>query len=268
MTAPAVPGTNRLAPTTGTQAPQSYAGAQGAQTLNQQVGAAPAQPGVLGQIGYILSRPFSGGQQPTAPGPFGTPATPAVNTYPEAGAPNQNLPGGAALPHELWNALPATYGGIYGLRPDAWAQGTQALGLTQYANPAAAPEQVQTAVAAWYAQQQFQQYGNWGDVASMMAGGKPLAESQSAPVFGVQNGKFTMDAFANQIVNQVDQAINAIQTELTQPGPTVAVGRELPNAVADAAAAARTSDPTQFIAHQASLLYGFLDRDLYGSAPV
>ena len=158
-------------------------------------------------------------------------------------------------------------GGVYGINPTAWSSTLNALGYTasRYPTPASAPESVQTAVATYYSEQQLRDFGDWGNVLSMLWTAKPLSASSNQPVFQMVNGHMTMQNFADAALTDVNNELNNMIGQVQSAGPPTVIAKPTPNAASDALAAARQSDPTGYIANESSDMFGIVNQMLYGA---
>lgn len=197
--------------------------------------------------------------------PFtGTPITPPGSgmTIPAhsvtTGSPT---PGNASVAPALPPGLPgatSTYGGLYALTPALW-QDAQKLypGAKKYATAGTAPQSVQQAAVTALATNLYEQSGSWADVATTLAGGKPGASGK------VLGSSTNINTFANDVANQVNDQIAALQTEVNT-APDVTIKTTQPDVAAEANLAAKQSDPVGYYAANAASFGGLLGKMLFG----
>lgn len=145
--------------------------------------------------------------------------------------------------------LVTSHGGPFAFSPQTWATEVKAAGFSpqKYPTATSAPDAVQTAVFSRYADDLFQKYGNWSDVASVAAGGKPG------------------DPFGSRVAAEVNDKLTTFTTQANAPGPDNIVASATADTSGQAAKqaadqAAKETDPVGYYAHQVSLYEGLLNK--------
>ncbi|MDE1854538.1 MAG: hypothetical protein KGI38_12440, partial [Thaumarchaeota archaeon] len=167
--------------------------------------------------------------------------------------------------------LTTNHGGVFGMSPQTWTTAAKAanVDVKKYPTPTSAPTSIQTAVFSTFAESQYQKLGNWADVATVMAGGKPGDTSQ--PAF---NGGSSLGAtsFGAKVAQEVNSQLSNFTSQINAPGPdniVAAASADTSGAAAKQAAdqAAKESDPAGYYAHQITLYEGLLDKMATGTLP-
>lgn len=231
-------------------------------------------PGELAQLGHAatsalgLLNPFSGWSNSAASsdiqGLTGA-GTPYTNQQVTTSTPGVGMATAPQLPVGATGTTP-TYGGFYSLSTAMWQQVAKAgnVDLKKYPTAGSAPLPIQQGAFAKWAQDMSDSGESWSDIAITAAGGNP-SNSSKMPVMG--KAGTNLQSFANGIATQVNNQLQAIANQSMQPAVPV-IGKEAPNAAADELAAAESSDPNQYIAHNMSLAEGTVQKMLYGTPQI
>lgn len=228
-----------------------------------------APSGVLGAIGHDIA-----GGLVTA-GSFGRVASPGGNTEAPGGVyGSRSVNFGATTTGAGAAATPAVaagpaYGGIYALSPGEWKAAQTALGTStalgkqaaQASSAGQASKAVQQAAAAALAQTLYDQYDNYSDVAIAMSGGDPSKVSGTAT--GTKTARQT---FAESIANATNTQLTTLQNEVNNQAVTTKTANPTSTDIsAEAAQAAKESDPVGYYAANAANWGSFLTKALYGT---
>ena len=201
-----------------------------------------------------------------------------------SGLPGANTPQGADVngaipPASTINGAPtqepilpsAAHGGVFGLSPQTWIDAAKAanIDVKRYPTPSSAPESIQTAVFSHLADGQYQKLGNWADVASVVAGGKP--GDTTSPAFASGN-PVTSASFGNKVATEVNGQLKNFVSQINAPGPDNIVAAASADTSGQAAKQAsdqaiKQSDPAGYYAHQITLYEGLLDKMASGALP-
>lgn len=191
--------------------------------------------------------------------------SPDVNKTVTTSTPTPGMATAPNLPAGLPGTAPS-YGGFYSLSTAMWQQIAKAgnVSTTKYPTAGSAPLSIQQGAFSKWAQDEHDAGQSWSDVAITALGGTPSNASKTTV-----SGKAgtNLQNFAKGITNQMNSQLEAIQNQANNLQAPV-VTKEAPNPAADELAAAESSDPNQYIAHNMSLGEGTLQKMLYGTPQI
>ena len=186
----------------------------------------PTQRGVLGTLGYDFANNLN---------PLTTSAPPTTKT--ETHYRNFNQGTVPYAPAGTPNSVP-THGGLYALSPADW-QKIQTLYpiAKKYATPGQAPQSIQLAGFTSLLSDTYDSNGHsWSKAIAAIASGSPFGSSEGTH----------LSQFGNQVASEVNNQISSLQNQVNNDSVTVKVAA--PDANAEAAAAAKQSDPVGYYA--------------------
>lgn len=150
-----------------------------------------------------------------------------------------------------------THGGMFALSPQDWVEAKKLIpGLIKpsMTTPGLAPLAVQHAAISALLQNAYETNGNsWSKAISSIASGSP---------FGTAEGTH-LSAFGDQVAAEVNNQIKALQSQVNNDAITTKV--TTPDAAAEAAAAAKQSDPVGYYAANSASWGNELNQMLTGA---
>lgn len=145
-----------------------------------------------------------------------------------------------------------TYGGMFALSPSEWSKAQALTPSAANYTAGTAPQSVQVAAFTNLLLDTYQSTGSWSKAITQIASGTPVGEAKGSH----------LDTFATGIANQVNSAIEAVQSRVAAP---ITIKTTQPDIAAEANAQAKASDPIGYAASNYSSWAGTMSQMLYGS---